>query len=455
MFFSKKFQILVLLLIDLFLFYGALILTLIIRYSLEFPTSSGLQLSFVQSWDIHKGPFFYVYILWIVIFYINGLYDIRGFSSPKILLSRVLQTMAITIPLSALIFYLIPSFEITPKTNLLIDAAFVTILLMLWRRFFWLFISRASKIKILFFGSSKEVENLADYLNKNVQMGYKPAVILSSVDHNLIELIKKHNIQLIVASKNIMENENAIRRFYEALPLGVSIIDFPGFYEIVMEKIPVSVINESWFLVNLVEINKQVFEFFRRIFDIIFSVILGIPTLFFLPVISILIKLESHGPVLIQQKRVGRNGRIFNIIKFRSMYALSSDGSAEKNGAQWAGSCDSRITKIGRVLRQMRIDELPQLWNVLRGDMSFIGPRPERPEFVEELQKQIPHYAMRHLVKPGLSGWAQIRFQYGASVEDAMEKLQYDLYYIKNRSFVLDGAIALRTLATMLRRSGR
>lgn len=450
MVFSKRLQIIVLLLGDLILFYGALLLTLIIRYGLGLPISQNLQLSFGQIWDIHKWPFFYVHLIWILIFYINGLYDIKSFPSPKTVLSRALEAMVAGGIVAVLIFYLVPSFNITPKTNLLIDIVIVTFFLMAWRRFFWLFISGTSRIKVLFFGSSKEVENLANYLKKNTQLGYEPAVILESVDHNLIDLIQKHKIQLIVASKNIMEDENSVRRFYEALPLGVSTIDFPAFYEITMEKIPVSVINESWFLLNLVEIRKKIFEFSKRFFDIVSSVILGIPTLFLLPIIGVLIKLESAGPVFYRQKRVGKNGRIIEIVKFRSMFR-----DAEKKGAQWACVNDPRTTKVGKILRKTRLDELPQLWNILKGDMSFIGPRPERPEFVEELQKQIPHYAMRHLVKPGLSGWAQIRFPYGASVEDAMEKLQYDLYYIKNRSLVVDGAIALRTLATMIRHSGR
>ncbi len=358
--------------------------------------------------------------------------------------------MAIGAPLAMLIFYLIPSFEITPKTNLLIDAVLVAIFLMFWRRFFWLFVSKTSKIKVLFFGSSKEVENLADYLKKNSQLGYEPTVILASVDHNLISLIKKHGIQLIVASRNIMEDENAVRRFYEVLPLGVSVVDFTTFYETAMEKIPVSVINESWFLINLVEINKQIFEFSKRIFDVVFTVILGVPTIILSPFIAGLIKIESAGPIFYRQKRVGKNGKIIEIIKFRSMFK-----DAEKDGAQWAQTNDPRMTRVGKIIRKTRLDELPQLWNVFKGDMSFIGPRPERPEFIAELQKQIPHYAMRHLVKPGLSGWAQIKFPYGASVEDSMEKLQYDLYYIKNRSLVLDGTIALKTLATMMRHSGR
>jgi len=448
---SKRLQVIILLLGDLILFYLALLLTLSIRYSPDFPFTPVNNRSFMQIWEIHKWPFFCVHLLWILFFYISSLYDVKKFPSPKMMMAKVLKAMTIAGMIAALLFYAIPYFKITPKTNLLVDIFLVTFFLMLWRRYFWMFASKASKIKVLFFGSSKEAEDLANYLNENVQLGYEPTVILASVDHNLINLIKKHGIQLIVASRNIMEDENAVRRFYEALPLGVSVVDFPVFYEAVMEKIPVSAINESWFLVNLVEINKQLFESFKRIFDVILSIILGVPALILFPFIAALSKIESRDKILVRQLRVGKNGKLFTLIKFRSMYYASEiDGKAK-----WADEKDKRITKIGKILRKTRIDELPQIWNVFKGQMSFIGPRPERPEFVEELQKQIPHYAMRHLVKPGLSGWAQIKFHYGASVKDAMEKLQYDLYYIKNRSFVLDMAIIARTISTVISRGGR
>lgn len=439
----------VLLLGDLILFYLSLFLTLTLRYRI-IPISQSLQLSFAEIWNLHKWPFFYVYLIWFLVLYISGLYDIKKFPSPKIVMAKTLEAMAISGLLAVLLFYLVPFFRITPKTTLFTDVILATIFLMLWRRYFWLFASKISKIKVLFFGSSEEVKELADYLKKNTQLGYEPAVILANVDHNLIDLIRENKIQLIVASKNIMEDKNSVKRFYEALPLGVSTLDFPTFYENVSEKIPVSVISESWFLVNLVEINKRLFESLKRVFDIILSIILGIPTLILLPIIGILIKIGSPGPIFYRQKRVGKNGKIFEIIKFRSMVR-----DAEKNGAQWANEKDERITRVGKILRRSRLDELPQLWNVLKGEMSFIGPRPERPEFISELQKQIPHYAMRHLVKPGLSGWAQIKFPYGASVNDAMEKLQYDLYYIKNRSFVLDLAILARTIALVISREGR
>ena len=449
---SRRFQAVILLLGDLILFYIALVLTLVIRYSSNLAViGSGqlIDLNFAQIWSLHKWPFFFVHIIWVLIFYISDLYDIRKFSSPKMAMAKVLKTMAIAGPMAALLFYLVPFFGITPKTNLFIDVVLAALFLMLWRRYFWMFSGKASKIKVLFFGSSKETESFADYLKRNAQLGYEPAVILAEVGHNLVDLIQKNKIQLIVASKNILEDKSAVKRFYEALPLGISILDFPDFYETVAEKIPVSVISESWFLVNLVEINKRLFESFKRVFDIALSIILGVPTMFLFPIIGAVIKISGDGSIFYRQKRVGKNGKIFEIVKFRTM-----EENAEKNGAQWAIANDPRATKAGKILRKTRLDELPQLWNILRGDMSFIGPRPERPEFIAELQKQIPHYAMRHLIKPGLTGWAQIKFPYAASVEDAMEKLQYDLYYIKNRSSVLDLAIFARTIAIVISRKG-
>ena len=159
--------------------------------------------------------------------------------------------------------------------------------------------------------------------------------------------------------------------------------------------------------------------------------------------------------MLFRSTRVGENGKLFTLYKFRSMIALTPEGLAETTGAQWAQDHDERITRIGHLIRKTRIDELPQLWNVLKGELSFVGPRPERPEFVEQLKAEIPFYDVRHLVRPGLSGWAQINFPYGASVKDAVEKLQYDLYYIKNRSLVLDVVIALKTLLVMASGAGK
>jgi lipopolysaccharide/colanic/teichoic acid biosynthesis glycosyltransferase len=296
------------------------------------------------------------------------------------------------------------------------------------------------------------VKNFAVMLKENPQHGYEPLLLkLPSQEQNLVEIIKKHNIQLVVSPRNIMQSKETTKELYKTLSFGISIIDFASFYESLAEKIPLSMINEEWFLENLMEINKKAFEKFKRVFDILGSIMLGIPTLIMFPFVALFSKIESSDKILVRQNRVGKNGKIFTLVKFRSMYhASETDGKAK-----WAEEKDPRVTRVGGFLRKTRLDELPQLWNVLKGEMSFIGPRPERPEFVKRLEKEIPHYTIRHLVKPGLSGWAQIKFSYGASVEDAMEKLQYELYYIKNRSIILDLAVTAKTIATMISHAGR
>jgi exopolysaccharide biosynthesis polyprenyl glycosylphosphotransferase len=172
------------------------------------------------------------------------------------------------------------------------------------------------------------------------------------------------------------------------------------------------------------------------------ALVLSLPLM---ALVALAIKLDSRGPVVYMQERVGLHGRVFRIIKFRSMFV-----DAEKDGPVWAGESDPRVTRVGRIIRKLRLDELPQFINILRGEMSFIGPRPERPVFVEYLGREIAYYSQRHLVKPGLTGWAQIRRPYGASLEDAREKLQYDLYYIKNQSPVLDAIIVIETIRIVL-----
>jgi exopolysaccharide biosynthesis polyprenyl glycosylphosphotransferase len=437
----KKIKSLILLFGDIALFYISLYAALSLRYRGLLPP---------EIWHSHQLPFLFIHVLWILIFYIAGLYDISIFASFKKTAEAVFKATTGALGLAIVVFYSVPSFAITPKTNLIIDLIILAILLIAWRRFYWATIGKTKRTRILFFGSSNETRELAENLKNKPQLGYEVRVILEKVDHNLIQLIKKHKIQLLVASKSILRDGQATKRFYEALPLGISVNSFEDFYESIKEKIPVSMINEEWFLENLDEINKKFFEAFKRIFDLVLASVLMIPFLALLPLAAFLIKTESGGPLFYKQKRVGKNEKIFELIKFRTMIK-----DAEKDGIRWAEKEDPRVTRIGKFLRKSRLDELPQIINVLRGEMSFIGPRPERPELVDALKKEVPHYSMRHLIKPGLSGWAQIKFPYGASVEDAMQKLQYDLFYIKNRSVVLDLAIAAKTIATILSQKGR
>jgi len=450
MFTSKKLYGFLLLLGDAAVFYLGLFLALALRYQ-----SLPGQAFWRKMWGIHKIPFLYVHFLWILIFYIIGLYDFRALASRKIIYEKIVRAMIISGFFTALIFYLAPAFNIAPKTNLLLDIIFVAILLGLWRRFFWFFSLKSSKIKVLFLGESKEVTGLINYLKNNPQMGYAAiensgiaGVESQEFNRDIIHFIQKREIQIVVVLEEILKNDSISKMLYGALPLGVRVMNFPAFYEIVMEKIPVSIIDERWFLENIDEVNKKTAEFFKRIFDIVFAILVGIPALILLPFMAFFNKI-TRGGVFYKQERVGKDGKVFTLFKFGSMIL-----NAEKDGAEWVKENDRRITKFGKFLRKMRLDELPQLWNVLKGDMSFVGPRPERPEFVRELEKKIPHYSMRHLVKPGLSGWAQIKLPHGGVGEETTEKIQYDFYYIKNRSFILDMTIVLKTLAIIARREG-
>jgi len=230
---------------------------------------------------------------------------------------------------------------------------------------------------------------------------------------------------------------------------GISINDGISFYEAVTGKILVSKVNPAWLIFSGGFKTGPVRYFVKRMMDIGFSVFGLLVSLPFTLLTAILIKLESPGPVFYCQERVGEREQVFKVIKFRSMR-----DDAEKNGAVWAMTDDPRVTRVGAFIRKFRIDEVPQMWNVLRGEMSFVGPRPERPVFVEQLNKVIPYYSLRHSIKPGLTGWAQVCYPYGASEKDALRKLEYDLYYIKNMTVFLDLLTVFRTVRAVIFRVG-
>jgi lipopolysaccharide/colanic/teichoic acid biosynthesis glycosyltransferase len=414
---------------DLVFLYLGLFITLILRYG---------SLPGKKLWDYHQIPFFFVYAVWIIIFYIAGLYDIEKFASARYLRSHIFRAMIAGGILAIIMFYLIPSFLITPRINLFIDLIVSFFLIIIWRKINFSLSIKGTKIKVFFLGESKEAEDFSVFLNSRPQLGYATVGDFSSAD-------------LIVAPEKIRQNRELAQILYGLILEGRNIASFEKFYESITGKIPVSMISEIWFLENLAGVTKrEMYEKFKKVMDIILSFFILIIFFLIYPFATVAIKLNSKGPALYKQKRTGKNGKIFEIIKFRSMVE-----NAEKSGAQWAKEEDDRITFVGNILRKTRIDEIPQVWNVIKGDLSFIGPRPERPELIKELETKVPHYSMRHLVKPGLTGWAQINFPYGASVEDATEKLQYDLYYIKNKTLLLDIIISLKTLAVILRHSGR
>ncbi len=227
-------------------------------------------------------------------------------------------------------------------------------------------------------------------------------------------------------------------------------MELSSFFERETGCVQLQSLNPSWLIFSDGFDRGLLRDTSKRLFDVVVSGILLVVALPIMALTALLIKLDSRGPILYRQERIGQGGAAFDVLKFRSMRT-----DAEKDGKpQWAKQNDSRVTRVGRVIRLLRIDELPQIFNVLKGEMSFVGPRPERPFFVDQLSEMIPYFMYRHNVKPGITGWAQIRYSYGSSVEDAIEKLQYDLYYVKNHSFFLDLVVLFQTMQVILFHKG-
>ncbi len=275
--------------------------------------------------------------------------------------------------------------------------------------------------------------------------------IIGVID-DIVEIARNHNARAIVIALTERRGNLVVEKLVTCKLMGVRIIDYPSFFELMTGKIPVEHINPSWLLQSNGFLITPFIRSLKKMLDLIFSsLLLGICLPFF-PIIAILIKLDSQGGIFYSQQRVGRNNTPFTIYKFRSM----AKDSEKNTGASWAQENDPRVTAFGAFMRKTRIDELPQLINVLKGDMSFIGPRPERPEFVEQIKKVTQYYSERHAIKPGITGWAQVMYPYGASLGDSVEKLRYDLYYINNLSLFLDLLIIFETIKIVLfRRGGR
>lgn len=264
---------------------------------------------------------------------------------------------------------------------------------------------------------------------------------------SILSIAKKHRIdEIVVGVRERRGGGLPADQLLECKLAGIEVVDLPSFFERETGQIQVESLNPSWMIFSDGFSRTAFKDVTKRTFDIVASGILLLLTLPVILITALLIWLESGSPVLYRQERVGEYGRVFNMLKFRSMRQ-----DAEHDGVpQWAKKQDDRVTRVGKIIRQLRVDELPQIFNVFKGDMSFVGPRPERPYFVEDLTKKISYYPSRHTVRPGITGWAQIRYPYGATVEDALQKLQYDLYYVKNHTLFLDLIILLQTMQVIL-----
>ena len=312
------------------------------------------------------------------------------------------------------------------------------------------------KERVVFVGENDYTEDLLESVKKDGQ--YVFVTSLNNTDMKTLgkEILELYNTKkfdvLVDFTDKLLRDPKITEKLLQYKLEGLQYYNYLEFYETYENKLPISHLSPKWFLENTgFEIYHNNFNLkAKRLLDLLFALLIGI---FAAPVIvlaAIIVKLESKGPIFFIQERIGEGNKKFNIAKFRSMTT-----DAEKDGPQWASKNDNRVTKFGKIMRATRIDELPQLWNVLRGEMSFVGPRPEREYFIQQLEKEIPYYNLRHTVKPGLTGWAQVMYPYGASVEDAYRKLQYDLYYIKHHSIPFDVKVLLKTVTIVIFGKGR
>ena len=398
--------------------------------------------------------------------YYNDFYDLTLVHSSRELVVRLLQAVGAASIVLAVLYFLRPGLMIGNGT--FVSALFVFLVAILGWRLAFNRVTGSLKLeeRILFVGTGETARKVARQILDQHDFAYRvvgfvdddpsrigvrivnPGIIGTHAD--IERLVATHQIDRIVVGLLDRRGKLPVEELLRAKMAGVRVEDATTTYERVTGKILIDDLRPSWLIFSDGFRVSRVSRLMKRTIDLTLSLVMAILTLPLMLVTALLVLLDDGGPVLYRQERVGKNGRTFTLSKFRSMRK-----DAEKGGTPiWAKDGDDRVTRIGRFLRKTRLDELPQLWNVLRGDMSFVGPRPERPFFVERLSADIPFYQQRHAVKPGLTGWAQVKYRYGSSLEDAMEKLRYDLYYIKHLSVFFDLTIVFDTVKVVLFRKG-
>jgi sugar transferase (PEP-CTERM system associated) len=403
--------------------------------------------------------------------YYNDLYDFRISVNYKETGLRLIQALGFSAIFLAIVYLIVPQ-AIIGTGIFLASIIFVILLIVSWRFCYTLVIEHGLFDKrIILLGSADLISKIKHEISERKDCGYNIVAEVPDAKRNhspdndcqnnteniigqkyegLAGLAGAYNIDKIIVGIEEKRNNFPAKELLKCRVNGIEVIDGNSFYEMLTGKLVVKAINPSWLIFSEGFHKSRTRRFLKRSVDLFlsfFGLVLFVPLI---GLISLFIKIDSKGPVIFSQERIGQNRKIFRIHKFRSMVE-----DAEKiSGPVWTQDQDNRITRVGKVIRKLRLDELPQLWNVLKGDMSFVGPRPEREYFVKKLEELIPYYTERHTVKPGITGWAQISYRYGASVDDAIEKLNYDLFYIKNMSFFMDLMIVLRTIKIVLFRKG-
>lgn len=401
--------------------------------------------------------------------YFNDLYNLQVTDTYLELSHRLTKALGIASISLAIIYYCLPSF-LVGRGIFFISLLFIVLLVVPWRfAYNWVLKRKMFTEKILLLGLEYPSHKILCELNGFRDSGFEIVGVVSE-NHNrppefleelpifsmcqpnfdLCDFAQSNNVKKIVVSMTDKRGKLPVQELLRCKMRGITILQGESFYEKITGMILAENINPSWFIYGEGFRKSRVILFAKRTCDIILAslgLVLSLPLTL---VIAVAIKLDSKGPIIYKQERIGEDNQIFEICKLRSMI----DSAEAECGPTWADDNDCRVTRVGRIIRKFRLDEIPQMWNVLRGDMSFIGPRPERPQFVKELEKNIPYYLERHSVKPGISGWAQVSYGYGASENDALEKLKYDLFYIKNMSIFMDLLIILKTIKIVLQQKG-
>ena len=404
----------------------------------------------------YTGATLFTIFFYMLFFYILDAYSV-GTEDFKETIGRVLVACILGIISSATASYAFQHWRFDRETVALLFVLSLGLSLG-WR---WIYRLNAEKLthplRILLVGvdrAGKVRQLLAEGLPKAEILGYvgerdqgPDAGPCLGAPFMALDIAKEKQATMILLLPDAPIDDDIARDLLEAKLRGSMVVDIRSFYEHVVQRLPLSQINDEWLLqTEGFSLNTRgSLRRLKRALDVLISLLLLIPAAPIMLITAIIVRLESPGPVIYKQDRVGLFEKEFTVYKFRSMRA-----DAEKNGAVWASAHDARVTKFGKFIRKVRIDELPQIWNILKGDMSFIGPRPERMAFVTKLKETIPYYSLRHTVKPGLTGWAQVCYPYGASEDDARRKLEYDLYYIKNMSILLDINIVFKTVGVVL-----
>lgn len=450
-----KARTLLLLLVEAMLLFGGLVIAVYVRMG---PVEAEDAL-------IHRNGFYkaaLATIFCLTSFYFFDLYDFFMMRDRRELVLRLLQALGLAWIALALTFYALPQVMIGRGVTL-ISLPLALLLMVGWRlSIHWILGHPELGERVLIVGSGEFAVEIAKETLQRKDAGYRvigfvdsdPELVGKSLINpkvigltsELAALVKRENIDRLVVAIGDRRGQFPTQELLRLSLAGeVTIEESASFYERLTGRVLLDMVRPSWLIFSSRGRRARINEIARAV---IYRTIAFIGAILSLPIAlltAILIKIDSRGPVLYKQERVGKNGRPFRLMKFRSMRV-----DAEKDGPVWAKTDDQRMTRVGRIIRKIRVDEIPQFWNILRGDMNFVGPRPERPHFVAQLAQEIPYYEQRHLIAPGLTGWAQINYPYGASIEDAKQKLQYDLYYLKNQNLALDATIMFETIKTIL-----